>query len=84
MCTGPAAGAHTAVIMSQATLLGYYSKASEPLPPPRPRNSPPPPPKKRPVGQPKKFQTATGGKETDTGKAAQKVLRHKHLDHGKC
>ena len=39
--------------MSQVTQLKYYSRTTEPLPPPRPR-SPQPQPKKRPVGRPRK------------------------------
>ena len=45
-------------IMSQTTLLSFYSKWTEPLPPPCPRVIFPPLPKKWLVGRPKKVQTA--------------------------
>lgn len=61
------------------SLLKYFSKTSEPLPPPRRRSPRPPPPKKRPVGRPRrKTVTTTGtsecGKETAAAKEGVTVL----------
>ena len=54
------------------SLLKYFSKTSEPLPPPRRRSPRPPPRKKRPVGRPRKTvattETSEAGKEAAAAK----------------